>query len=390
MALPMCHERPPASKAAGGRRFAGDLPGLRIGLHVSLLLLLLSAAVACQPGPPPTPTIPSRLNYTLTPTSNSPTVTVSPTAAPTATAQAATPTQPATLTPIVATYTPSPTPSQVLLPASTPTLAQLPDTTALPPAGVASPSPPVAAQATPVQWLAYTPSPQINPLPIPEVVRVEDLPAIPLNAGFDGGTARQGAAELVIPTGWVAWWRTGPIDCSLYQQLGTTGPCPALEEPGLIYRRPEFSVIFSSDPWLDPPRVHGQGQAARFFCTYGICIAGYLQRVQVTPGRSYVLGAWVHSWCSDDSTDHRRSQLETQDDRLNCEMAVGLDPRGGLDPFADQVVWQAAYAYDTYAYLETPPVVAQGPAMTLFLRGRSLWGLRHNDFHFDQVSFVAR
>jgi len=219
---------------------------------------------------------------------------------------------------------------------------------------------------------------------------VAELPVTPINTGFEGAAAQQGAMEVVVPEGWTAWWRTGPVDCAIYRRLSTTGPCPALEEPDLMYRRPEFSVIPASGVWLDPPRVYGQGQAARFFCTFGICTAGYLQRVQVVPGRRYVLSAWVHSWCTDNGNDHYHSQLETRDDQLNCEMALGLDPSGGLDPLSPAVVWQAAYAYDSYVYLATPAVAAQGSVMTLYLRGRSLWGLRHNDFHFDQVSFVAQ
>ncbi len=235
--------------------------------------------------------------------------------------------------------------------------------------------------------LSYEPSALINPLPLPAVVPVTSLPRVPVNTGFEGAAVQQGAAEVVVPQGWTAWWRTGAVSCALYQQLGTTGPCPVADYPGLTYKRPEFTVIPSSGPWLDPPRVYGQGQAARFFCTFGICVGGYLQRVQVTPGQRYVLTAQVHSWCTEDSANHRRSQLETRDDQFNCELALGIDPTGGADPLSPNIIWNTLYAYDTYTFLSTPAVVAPGPAMTLYLRGRNLWALLHNDFHFDQVSF---
>ncbi len=216
------------------------------------------------------------------------------------------------------------------------------------------------------------------------------LPVAPLNADFDGAAVVQGASEVVAPAGWTAWWRSGPLDCAIYAALQTTGSCPALAEPGLEYKRPEFTVIPAAGRWLDPPRVVGSGQAARFFCTYGICEGGYWQQVQAAPGREYALSALAHAWCTENSTDPQHSQLGTADDRLNCELALGIDPTGGVDPLASSIVWQGINAYDTFQRVTTPPVRAAAPVITLFLRGRSLWGLRHNDFHFDQVAFSSR
>lgn len=210
----------------------------------------------------------------------------------------------------------------------------------------------------------------------------------PVNADFDEGGFQQGAPEIIVPVGWQAWWRTGPVDCARYTQLQTTGPCPALQDANLTYKRPEFSVVPASGAWLDPPRVAGAGQAARFFCTYGICEGGYLQQVSVIPGERYALSALAHAWCTQNTADPYHSQLDTRDDRLNCEVAVGIDPKGGTDPWSSDVIWQAAYLYDVYGELVSPAVQASGPVMTLFLRGRSLWALRHNDFHFDRVTFA--
>ena len=378
------HNRPPFVWAVTAL-FPGYQRAL-IRTRRAVWVLLALVVAACQTGPLPTPTLPPALDYTVTPTWPSPTVTRPPTATatgtPTPTHLPPTATPISTASPVVPTSTPSATPTPVP-PTVLPPRPSSP-APASPPRLVTTPVP-----GTLVAALLYTPAGRINPLPIPAVVAVSDLPHTPVNPGFEGGAAEQGAMEVVVPQGWTAWWRTGPVDCQLYQQLGTTGPCPVVDYPGLTYKRPEYSVVPSSGPWLDPPRVHGEGQAARFFCTYGICAGGYLQRVQVTPGVRYVLSAWVHSWCASDSSNPYRSQLETRDDQLNCEIALGLDPTGGVDPLSPQVVWQTVYAYDTFTYLSTPLVMAQGPAMTLFLRGRNLWALQHNDFHFDQVSLIA-
>ncbi len=248
---------------------------------------------------------------------------------------------------------------------------------------------PASAFASPVSQrvLRYNPQPGVNPLPISAEIPVTSLPAVPQNTSFDGGSIQQGAQEIVVPQGWVAWWRTGTISCAIYDELKTDGPCPLIEDGELTYRRPEFTVIPGTGRWLDPPRVLGTGQAARFFCTYGICVAGYLQQVRVEAGQAYRLDAWVQAWCSGNAGDPYHSQLDTQDDWRNCELAVGVDPAGGVDPLSPDIVWQAVTAYDAFTYVSTPSVLAQSGAMTLYLRGRSLWGLQHNDFHFDQVSF---
>ncbi|MBN1967664.1 MAG: hypothetical protein JW910_23610, partial [Anaerolineae bacterium] len=327
--------------------------------------------------PPPTATM------TASPTRVPPTFTAPPSVTPSATASV-TPAIAAMTVTAADTASPVP-PPPTLRPTQPPvTIVYATSVAVLTPGG----TPFVPRTQDEAELVYYTPSAVINPLPVVAQQPVVTLPLLPFNTDFEGASAPQGAQEVVAPAGWLAWWRTGGIDCGLYQQLGTAGPCPALEYPGLEYRRPEFSVIPLAQQWLDPPRIQSGTQAARFFCTYGICMAGYVQRVQVMPGLAYVLGAWAHSWCTDDSSDHAHSQLETRDAWLNCEVAVGLDPTGGLDPFSPAVVWQAASIYDTYAYLATPPVTAQASAMTLYLRGRSLWGLRHNDFHFDGVTFA--
>lgn len=350
---------------------AFNRPWLKRAVVALLLGLLL---VGCQPGPPPTPTLPPALDITVTPTQRS--ATPSPAAIPSLTASLTR--QPATPAPLPTTTTARPT--------ATRQVDQAPPAETL---WVTIPSPLILATPqlpAPVVIPPEVPPDGLSPLP----GRPGALPQAPENPGFDGFAVEQGASEVVVPLGWSAWWRTGPIDCVLYERLETTGPCPSIETPDLAYKRPEFTVIPAEGRWLDPPRVVGDGQAARFFCTYGICEGGYLQQVQVRLGERYVLSAQMHAWCTQNTQETYRSQLDTVDDRLNCELAVGLDPTGGLDPRSAEVIWQPIYAYDAFQLVRTPPVQAQSAVMTLYLKGRSLWALRHNDFHFDQVTFESR
>ena len=356
-------------------RFVVNRPRIlrAVAALLSGVVLLLAG---CQPGPPPTPTLPPSLDFTVTPTWQSPTPSVTPI-----------PSITASLTPVAPTRTVPPSETPVAQPVTIATVTPTATATAV---RVTIPPPLDLVTAAAPQVLAagadsMRPAVGVVGQPVQGAQSVQ-----PVNSGFDGEAEIQGSAEIVVPVGWTAWWREGGLDCSVYLSLGTTGPCPAYDMPEVTYKRPEFSVIPAEGRWLDPPRVVGAGRGARFFCTYGICEGGYFQQVLVEPGLSYSLGAQVHAWCTQNTADPYHSQLDTLDDRLNCALSVGLDPTGGLDPWSPNIVWQTVTAYDVFQMVNTPAVQAQGGTMTLFLRGRSLWAMRHNDFHFDQVTFERR
>jgi hypothetical protein len=229
--------------------------------------------------------------------------------------------------------------------------------------------------------------PQGAPVSVPPEVAAAAVPP-PVNTAFEGDQFLQdGAVEVAVPVGWQAWWQTGTVQCALYELLNTGGYCP-----NQTYYRPEFEVV-NPATMIRGERVLDGSQSVRFFCTYGVCIGGLFQQARVVPGARYVFGGYAFSWCSTDPEFHQdvlHSTLETRDDQLNCEVALGLDPAGGTDWRSPSVQWVAMSAYDTYTYFETPLVTATGPTMTLFIRGRSLWGFHHIDFHFDGLSFAPR
>jgi len=215
------------------------------------------------------------------------------------------------------------------------------------------------------------------------------LPLVAADLSFEGGENYQDdQVEIGVPQGWQAWWRRGQLDCTLYQQLPTDGQCPLLDDPSAVYYRPEFQVL-NGDEMILGERVQNGSQAVRFFCTYGVCTAGLYRRVEAVIGQAYVFGGMAFTWCDNTPAVHEDpliSQLVTRDDQLNCEVALGIDPAGGIDPFSGNIVWITRNYYDTYQYLETPAITAQSDVITLFIRGRSLWGMHHNDFHFDNLS----
>lgn len=286
--------------------------------------------------------------------------TITPAATSTPTALPATWTPSATFTPATptATVTPSPRPTQPPRPTRTPL-----------PTATDTPSATATATLTPTD----TPAPTI---PFPTYVYATPQPPPPgnllVNGGFEGGSHFEGAPEVEVPDGWTAWYYEGPVTHD--------------EENNVGYARPEFKVIRARHPYLDPPRIHEGSGAVLFFGTFKVVDAGYWQQVPVIRGARLRLTGWAHSWSSHDSDDPHFSQLATADDRINAAAQLGIDPRGGAMALGVDVVWgPPTYIYDHYAPVQPVEVVAQADFVTVFLRGRTMWPFRHNDFYFDAI-----
>jgi hypothetical protein len=64
-----------------------------------------------------------------------------------------------------------------------------------------------------------------------------------------------------------------------------------------------------------------------------------------------------------------------------------LDPTGGVNPFAESVVWgTGASIYNQYGEVPAVEVTATGPVMTVWLRSRTLWTFKHNDAYWGAAS----
>jgi hypothetical protein len=193
------------------------------------------------------------------------------------------------------------------------------------------------------------------------------------NGDFEGGWHRQTFDEINVPDGWTAFWREG-------------GPVPHDPENPNGYGRPEMKVVPNEPPFTDPRRVYQGGRAAFLFGFWRIVDAGYYQQIQVPDGAVVCLRAFAHAWSSPHD-DPRHSTLETADDKINANFLLGIDPKGGTDPFADSVRWgKTAHIYDEYAEIPSAQVTAKSSTITVFLRGYALWPFKHNDFYFDSAS----
>lgn len=205
----------------------------------------------------------------------------------------------------------------------------------------------------------------------------------------DGTPYEMDVGNIFVPPGWVVWYK---------------------HEPG-EWDQPEVR-----DAWItgDTRRVHGGQKAMLLFTFSRKHDAGFYQRVQVFPGTKLRLVAMAHAWSNHSNTaqpdefphpdDPRWSEgagvgynyfygLEgsVQDDGArNFTFSIGIDPTGGIDPFADTVVWgQGAHIYNAYRSVPLVETVAQADTVTVFLRSRTLWPFKHNDAYWDDVELVA-
>jgi hypothetical protein len=195
----------------------------------------------------------------------------------------------------------------------------------------------------------------------------------------DGDGAHEENREgIFTPPRWLTWYRYSP---------GTW------EEPGV-------RVV------QEPRRVHGGERGLELATVYRRHDAGLLQQVGVEPGTWVELSAWAHAWSNwhdgPNPDDAGWSEgpgyscgfaLEGQapdDDWLNFTFQVGIDPTGGVDPYADTVEWgDGAHIYNCYHEVPAVRVKAQSRRVTVFLRSRTAWPFWHNNAYWDDAALVA-
>ena len=206
------------------------------------------------------------------------------------------------------------------------------------------------------------------------------------------------------------------------------GEEPYETELGEIHTPPGWRSWFYHDPgnWDQPEvgdvrkehvpyRIHGGEKAVRLFTFYRRHDAGFMQQVQVDPGQNLRLTAWAHAWSNHPLEGHQGCAdnphcscgvgrgavflLEEDVPPLNGDawhdavgnvsFMLGLDPSGGTDPCADDVVWgPVAHIYNDYHQVPAVEALAEAETVTVFLRTRTMWAFKHNDAYWDDVELV--
>jgi hypothetical protein len=198
-----------------------------------------------------------------------------------------------------------------------------------------------------------------------------------LNGGFEGGQQPQGQADIQVPDGWMAFWI--PVGTQVANDPQNTAG----------YQPPDTLVIPSHAPYNSPPRVFEGIQAFRMTGNGRAFDAGIMQQVTVTPGEIFCLSGYGHAWSSFQEDDPFHSTLLSSDDRHNASFQLGIDPSGGVNPWASTVVWgQPANIYDEYQPLPPVQTASQHETITVFVRGIIIWRFAHNEMFFDAMTLA--
>ena len=214
------------------------------------------------------------------------------------------------------------------------------------------------------------------------------------NPGFEGGWWRkthtgQEFGEIFVPENWVAFWKEGK-------------PVPHDPSNPNGYGRPEMHIINREPPFLDPFRVKGGTKGLKFFTFYRIHMAGVYQRVGgIQPGQHLNASGWAHAWSSvgDDpkisdgvgrqAFYSRVSDYANDDSVRNFVFEVGIDPKGGQDPWSANVIWgEGAHIYNAFGQIPVVEAVAESDSVTVFVRSSVLWPFKHCDAYVDEIELT--
>jgi hypothetical protein len=219
-------------------------------------------------------------------------------------------------------------------------------------------------QDNPLEAGGPTTPPPPPPQPEPEPGQ-PSAPTVVLIDGFEGAFTQRGAGELVAPEGWEIWFKDGP-----HRPEGSDGPWYNF--------RPEYKPADIRDPRYIPECVHSGHKAVSYFTTYAHHEAGLMCRLAVAPGSLVTMTAWGRSWSS--AEDNPRVSASGLMDKQ-----IGIDPTGGLDPWAETVAWcPVNITADVWVQLQVQ-AQAQGGQVGLFLRTEPAWPVKHNDAFWDDV-----
>lgn len=185
------------------------------------------------------------------------------------------------------------------------------------------------------------------------------------NGGFENEFhLYRGTSALLVADGWTPWW--------VPQQ---TPPDPAWKN-----RRPEWKRATRD---VDPSRIRSGESAQQYFSFWGTHIGGIYQRVMAPRNARLRFSAWGHAWSSEQNAP-RPSVNPT-----NMHMKIGIDPRGGVDPFDPGIVWSAEQsAIDEFAPF-TVDATAQDGRVTVFFYSAPDEAKKHQNVYWDDAALVV-
>jgi len=192
---------------------------------------------------------------------------------------------------------------------------------------------------------------------------------MPANLLYNGGFENefhlyQRTSALLVADGWTPWWV----------------PQQRPPDPAWKNRRPEWKRATLE---VDAARIRTGESSQQYFSFWGTHIGGIFQRVMVPRNARLRFSAWGHAWSSEENAP-RPSVNPT-----NMHMRIGIDPRGGQDPFDPSVVWSAEQsAIDAFAPFSVE-ASAQGGRVTAFFWSAPDEPRKHQNVYWDDAELIV-
>ena len=177
-------------------------------------------------------------------------------------------------------------------------------------------------------------------------------------------------AQIPKDGGWVPFWRSHNNN-----------------DPGYIIRQPEYKpACVGTDPCVFADRLRDGKEALQYFTFFSTHEAGIMQTVSVTPGETYCLSGWGHSWSAQDDDDAISGPEDGQ-----LRQKIGIDPMGGTDWNSSNIIWSdqeesklGRIQYDEYG-LFTVTGKAKTEKMTVFFYSQPAYAVKHNNVYWDDT-----
>jgi LysM repeat protein len=176
--------------------------------------------------------------------------------------------------------------------------------------------------------------------------------------------------EVQVANGWSGWWLQPDQD-------------PQHPSAGSVvdWHRPEWREANCGPVCAN--RVHGGGNAQKYFTFWSVHEAGMFQQVSgIAPGTRLRFSAYMQAWSTN-------AAYGLSDHNQTMDMRVGIDPFGGTDGFSPNIIWSDAFdTFDVYG-LYSIEATAQAGTVTVFTHSAPHYANQHNDIYVDDASLVA-
>jgi len=188
-------------------------------------------------------------------------------------------------------------------------------------------------------------------------------------AGF-GIYVGQGRGDLNIPVGWSIWIADGPRDADKPWQ-----------------NRADKTFAF---PHRGPdPNPHQGVMALNVSAGYHTSTNAVYQQVVVPNATALQASAWVwiHT-CTlpKDKDGNATTEKCGSSPASEAFVKIGIDPNGGTDPFAAEIVWSPLAAPHDQWLQVTTTVTSTGTTATVFLYSTQKWAADLNNTYWDETS----